>query len=769
MARPTHRSGNLPAEATSFIGRRRELAEIRKKLSTARLVSLVGPGGVGKTRLAIRIAAELRRGFRDGAWLVELANVQRPALVANAALAALQLRDQTATEPLALVLAHLRDKQLLLVLDNCEHVLEAAAQLLAQIIEGAPGVRVIATSREPLSVLGEHVLPVPPLELPSAEACQSLGQLQQNEAVVLFTERAVAASGTFTLTTSNEAAVIDICRRLDGVPLAIELAAVKTRVLSAEQIVDHLTDRFRLLTGGTRAALPRHQTLRTAIDWSYDLLAPGERMLLRRLCVFAGSFTLEDVESVCTSDELRAVDVLDLLSSVVDKSLVVKEDTKRDARYRLHETMREYAHLELREAGEEDAVELRCTEYYLSRCQRSAVDARYHLLQWLEWTDLEIENLRSVLRRCLNYGDFQRGLGLATCLGWYWVTRATTEGVRWLDELLAPDVHARAHAWTYLIRGFLAVLQGDANAARPALERAVIEARATGQLSALSEALSMASIAAHMAGDRTGARHLLDDAQTITNKTDDPADIVGLLQARTLAGFFAGDLDLVRSASSEGARISREVGDLYSLDMMLMNLGSAALIAGEVEESKPLFSEALGIARQLDDRVAQYYLLDALGCHAARSGQSRLAAQLFGAAETIRTGAGAKVIETLTPQLAQAEESTVAALGVAVFNAEFQAGRGLSRDAALRLALGESDHVDIGGSVSRGGELLGKREAEVAKLIAEGLSNKEIGARLFISQHTVDAHVRNIMNKLGFNTRAQIAAWVAAARTTTTP
>src|SRR5437588_1726211 len=287
VARPARRMGKLPAEATSFIGRRDELAELRGKLGTARLVSLVGPGGVGKARLAVRIGTDLERGFRDGAWLVELADIRDAGLVSNAVMLALDLRDQAATEPLPLLLAYLKDRQLLLLVDNCEHLLGGAAQLIAEVMRAAPGIRVIATSREPLSVDGEHVIPVPPLALPSGQQAESLEQLRQNEAVMLFTERAAAASGSFDLTESNRAAVVEVCRRLDGLPLAIELAAVRTRVLTVEQIRDRLNDRFGLLTGGGRAALPRHQTLRTTIDWSYELLTAAERALLRRLCVFA--------------------------------------------------------------------------------------------------------------------------------------------------------------------------------------------------------------------------------------------------------------------------------------------------------------------------------------------------------------------------------------------------------------------------------------------------------------------------------------------------
>jgi hypothetical protein len=256
VPRATHRAGNLPAEATTFVGRRAEFAEARRKLSATRLLSLVGPGGVGKTRLAIRIAADLVRGFSGGAWLAELAELHDPALLANALMAALDLRDQAA-EPRSLLLSYLRERELLLVVDNCEHLLEATARLIDEVVRAAPKVRVIATSREPLSVAGEHVLPVPPLELPSPDAAEPLAHLVQNEAVTLFVERAVAATGTFELSGANRAAVVDLCRRLDGLPLAIELAAVRTRALSPGQIRDRLSDRFGLLTGGSRAALPR--------------------------------------------------------------------------------------------------------------------------------------------------------------------------------------------------------------------------------------------------------------------------------------------------------------------------------------------------------------------------------------------------------------------------------------------------------------------------------------------------------------------------------
>jgi len=763
MSKPARRAGNLPAEATSFVGRRRELAELRKKLAGARLVSLIGPGGVGKSRLALRGATDLSRGFPAGAWWVELAEVREPALVANAVLAALDLRDQAGTEPIVLLLAHLRERQLLLVLDNCEHLLEATAALAAEVIRSTAGVRVIATSREPLSAPGEHVLPVPPLELPSTDAAEPLHRLRQNEAVMLFVDRAEAASGAFELTAANRGPVADLCRRLDGLPLAIELAAVRTRILTVEQILERLSDRFGLLTGGGRAALPRHKTLETAIDWSYELLSASEQTLLRRLCVFAGKFTLEDVEGVCTSDEVPADKALELLSSLVDKSLVIKEDARGVACHRLHETMREYAARKLRDAGEDDDVQERCTAYYSSTAQRLAPQARFRLPDWLAWMDLEIDNIRSVLRRCLVDSDSARGIQLATSLGWFWITRGTTEGVRWLDLLLASGPgYPETLGWSYFIRGFLAVLQGDWAAARPALEKAISASRQAAQQVQLANSLAMASIAENMAGDRSLAMRLLADADSMASELDDVPAKVGVLQARALNALFEGDSATLKLVSTEGARLSREVGDLYALHMMNLNLGGAALLAGDLQESKARYEESLRIAYRIDDRIGQYYLLAALAHHAAIGGRSKAAALLLGASEKIRIGAGATVMPAMSPIIAQAREAATAALGALTFEAELEAGMGLSRDSAVSMALGEPVHQGREVAKGAGVGLLAKREAEVARLVGDGLSNKQIGARLFISERTVDSHVRSILNKLGFNTRAQIAGWISS-------
>jgi predicted ATPase/DNA-binding CsgD family transcriptional regulator len=761
MARTSRRSGNLPADATTFVGRRQELAEVKRKLTTARLVSLVGPGGVGKTRLGIRIATDLARGFAHGAWLVELAEVRDGALVTNSVLAALDLRDQAGANPTEILGTYLQDRQLLLVLDNCEHLLDAAAQLVTEVLRSAPGVRVVTTSREPLQVSGEHVVPIPPLQLPMSDGEEPLGKLRQNEAVMLFIERAAAASGSFELTISNRASVVSICRRLDGLPLAIELAAVRTRSLGLEQILDRLSDRFALLTGGGRSALPRHQTLGMAIDWSYDLLTEVEQILSRRLCVFAGRFTLPDVEAVCTSHEGSAIDALAILSSLVDKSLVIKTDAGGVASYRLHETMREYSTAKLRDANEEELVKDRCLEHYRTTCLQLAEQARYRLVEWLTWADLEIDNIRAILLDCVARGDVARGLDVATSMRYYWVTHGTTESVRWLDQLLVSgEGSSTTLVRAYYLRGWLSLLKGDPAAGKLWIQRAITTARESDHRGLLSESLSLAATIHNVAGDADAAKRFLDEAEAMTPALHDYPATIELVLSRAVHAMLQGDMETAKAVSSEGVHLSRDAGDLYLIEAMLRNFGMVGMMTGDMNATKSGFVEALQVARRFDNRLAEYYGLACLGWHAANSGQSRAAARLLGAAEALAMQTGAQILAPGAQLLDRAKESTIAALGTSAFEDEFSAGKQLSREAALQLALGESGVVGTQPAEGTVAAPLAKRELEVGRLVAEGLSNKQIGARLFISDRTVAAHVSNIMNKLGLNSRAQIAVWM---------
>lgn len=756
MARPKRHLGNLPVEPTSFVGRRHDLAELKRRLTGARLVSLVGPGGVGKTRLALRAAGDLARGFKDGVWLVELAGLSDPALVAEAFLAAHDVRHQSAAKPLDVLLAHLKGKQELLVIDNCEHVLATVGGIISAVIRSSEGIRVLVTSREPLGIGGEHVAPVSPLALPAAGQIQP-ERLKLNEAVMLLVERARAASGSFELTSSNAAAVADLCRRLDGLPLAIELAAVRTRLLTTDQIVERLSDRFGLLTGGNQAALPRHQTLRTAIDWSHDLLSAEEQTLLRRLSIFAGRFRLEDAEAICTGTDPQRRATIDLMSSLLDKSLLVRDDGPAFSGYRMHETMREYARTKLDAAGETDVMVDRCIDHCLRTCRRAATDGS-RLPTWLALIEFEFENARWAFRQCLLQGEAPRATELAVSLGWYWITRATAEGVRWLDEVLASGGGtAHERAWGYLLRGYLAVLQGSADAAAPALERAVAAARESSQPIVQSSALSLAAIADNLAGDRAAAVRHLEEAGAAVGGPDDLGARLTFFQSQSLHAFFGGDMSEARSAAMEGARISRETGATTTLALMLVNLGFADLISGAVGESRVRFEEALTVAREVDDRISQYYALSGLACVATQLRPAKDAGLLMGVVERMGTETGVRLNPVFARAFDEAEKKLAAGVGSKKMEAQLAAGRALTRESAFALAMGET----VRPQPPAQDEVLGKRQAEVARLVAEGLSNKQIGERLFISEYTVDSHVRTILNKLGFNTRSQIAVWVA--------
>ena len=446
--------------------------------------------------------------------------------------------------------------------------------------------------------------------------------MRQNETVQLFVERAAAASGSFELTAANRGAVVELCRRLDGLPLGIELAAVRTRVLSAEQIRDRLGERFELLTGGSRAALPRHQTLRTTIEWSYDLLTRDERRLLSRLCVFAGRFALDDVAAVCGWDDLPPADVLDHLSSLLDKSLVMKQDVAGTACYRLHETMREYARLKLREAGDEVPVERRCMDYYRTRCQQFAVEGRHRLLEWLPWVELRIDTIRGVLRRTLDKDEVPAGTEIAIYLMRYWITRATTEGVRWLDELIAAGAATR-HPPRCVLRSWLprrpAGRSGGCRAGAGAV--CARSPRDGTTREPVPVAVDGVDRVPAWRGTASPSRRLLKEARLIADDLGDLGATLMLHQAQALNGLLDGDLAVVGPAAAEGARLSREAGDVYSLEMMLMNQALAAVMSGDLRECEQRSTEGLRIADQLDDRVAHCYLL--ARCGVLRGGLGR--------------------------------------------------------------------------------------------------------------------------------------------------
>ena len=463
--------GNLPAEPNSFVGRERDLEELALLLDAVRALTLCGPGGIGKTRLALRLAQEMVPGFPDGAWLVELADTTDPSLLPGRIASTIGIREE-ADSPLAETLIEaLRPRQLLLVLDTCEHIVDACAALVQQLLAGCPQLRLIATSREPLRVRGETVWRVPPLAVPAVPAGLSVSQLAEHEAMRLFAERAAAASPGFALSADNAAAVARLCQMLDGMPLAIELAAARVRALSIEQIAVRVADRFQLLATGDRTAPPRQQTLRAAVDWSYELLTEPEQILLRRLSVFAG-WNLEMAEEVCADEAIPADQVLDLLVALIDKSLVtLDKELDGHARYRLLDTIKEYAADRLAASGERPAIRQRHSAYLLRLLEDTV--ARAFVRGDPPWPErvamyrritVERPNYRAALSACLERGDVQEGLRLCCALRSQWIADGTvTEGSGWFDLFLGldgevpPIVRARA----LMLRAELAFEQQD--------------------------------------------------------------------------------------------------------------------------------------------------------------------------------------------------------------------------------------------------------------------------------------------------------------------
>jgi predicted ATPase/DNA-binding NarL/FixJ family response regulator len=610
----------LPEPLSSFVGRARELAEVAALLPTTRLLTLTGAGGCGKTRLALQVAAEWRDHQPGGVCLVDLAPLADPDLVPQAVAAALGIAE-TPTRPLLDTLAAaLRRRRLLLALDNCEHLLDACAEMAAALSRVCPGLRLLATSREPLGLPGEVAWPVPPLAEP--------------EAARLFAERAAAARPGFALTVVNAPAVAEICRRLDGLPLAIELAAARARALTVEQIAARLDDRFTLLNSGGRTALSRHRTLRAALDWSHDQLTAAEQAVLRRLAVFAGGWQLEAAEAICSGDGLAAADVLDLLMRLVDKSLALAEtdlEMGGEARYRLLETVRQYAAEKLAEAGEETAMRDHHAAWCLALAEVAAPRlVGVSLLPWLERLDAERDNLRAALAWLLER-DPAAGLRLAGGLRHFWLLRShVSEGRRWYDRLLprAPAPTA-ARVRALLGAAFIARLQRTYPAALAWGEEALALSRALGEARLIAEALHMVAAIHIIFGDGGLARSLLEEGVALCQAGEDRGNLSECLYYLGHLAQWKGEYNQARAYYEESLALGPSVGDFAHTGANHIYLGNVALFQGDDARAEVLLEEALARARRVGSPFGVSSALRSLGRVAAWRGDLGRAAGLL--------------------------------------------------------------------------------------------------------------------------------------------
>ena len=801
----------VPDEPNRFIGREGELASLRGALGRSRSLTLCGPGGIGKTRLAMRLLGTASPDYPDGVWVVELGDLWEPALIVSRMASLLGIDGEGGQPLLDTLAAALEPRQALVLLDNCEHLVDACAGMCQRLLTACPELRILATSQEPLRIPQESVWQVAPLSVPPAEL-PGLTALAGYEAVQLFAERAAAARPGFAVTERNATAVAAICRALDGVPLAIELAAARVNVLSAEQIASRLDDRFTLLGRADRTSPPRQRTLRATIDWSHDLLSPAEQVLLRRLSVFAG-WSLEMAEYVCADGRLPAEQIIDASAGLVDKSLVVVEpEVLGQARYRLLDSVRAYAAQRLAAAGEAGAVQARLRDYALRFTEQATAEAMGEIPA--DWTatvdvfrryDVDVGNLRQVLSWCVNTGDVTRGLRLCTAMCPVWIVRGhNAEGGEWLARFLAldhtglspavlgaaligraqlalPNDQASAQAWArqglelcrpagpraWAATALNLLAEVDLHAGRldgaaECAAEALATARAAGNAWNEGYALGTQGALAAMAGQLREAG-LGEAALAVMRGIDQQwgvaRTLLGLGALARLRGDPAGALDRYR----EALPVLREIDSRPDVARCLAGIGRIALDQGDLGTAREHLAESLRLSRLTGARIGVARGLEAFAALAGREGEAAVAVQLTGAASALRAAAGRP---PLAPQRIQRRLDAARSLGEDTVTALWRQGEELTAEAAVALALGTAAGTRPGGTVTplrriAAGSTLTPREQEITGLIARGYSNRAIAGELVISPATAARHVANILGKLGFTSRAQIAAWAA--------
>ena len=764
---------NLPSPLTSFIGRQLEIAEIKRLLATTRLVTLTGAGGSGKTRLAFQIGTDALHEYPDGVWAVEFAPLSDRDLVPQAAASALGIPEQPGRSLTESLVHYLRGRSALLLFDNCEHLVSACAALADDLLRGCPAVRIVATSREGLRVPGELTYLVPPLSLPDSNRPPQVESLMEHEATRLFAARAAFNRPGFAVTEGNASSVAHVCRRLDGMPLAIELAAARVRVLTVEQIAARLDDRFRLLTGGSRTALPRQQTLRAAMDWSYDLLAERERTLLRRLSVFAGGWTFEAAQTICPGDGVEAADYLDLLTSLVDKSLVLAEIRNGDSQYRLLETVRQYGRDKLHEAGESVAVQRRHLGWYLKLARRAEAELLGpQQVAWIERLDAEHDNLRVALEWSVAQArDADAGMRLAGALQWFWFIRGYwSEGRRWLEAALALKRKALSSGLIRAIHGAarLARFQGDYDRARALSEEGLaVSRRLEDREGRVSFLISLGAVELHQ-GDYARAAVAFEESLVLSRALGDKGLISTALTDLGVVARIEGDFERAEALLAESLALSRDVGGKWQIALSLHSLGMVAFRRSDYDRATGLYAESLVLATQVRDRWVVDDCLDGLAAVACARGHYEHAARMLGAADALRDLLGYRPLAAEQSDHDRCVATARVGLGDAAFATAWSEGRTMTPEQVIADALAVRERLAAKAkSATKPGQgrdvgVLTAREREVATLIAQGKTNREIAIILVITERTADTHVQHILNKLGVGSRAQIAGWAVA-------
>jgi predicted ATPase/DNA-binding CsgD family transcriptional regulator len=764
-ARPRH---NLPVELSSFVGREEDLPEVRRLLESDRLLTLTGPGGCGKTRLALAAASELVERFEDGVWMAELASLADPSLVPQAVASTLGVRERPRSSLTEALSDYLRTRNLLLILDNCEHLIDACAELAEEWLRTCPGLCVLATSREALGITGEIAWPVPSLSLPDLRRLPDIESLPRYESARLFLERAATVKPNFKLTEQNAPAVAQICYRLDGIPLAIELAAARTKMLSVGEISARLSDSFRLLTVGSRTAAPRQRTLHATMDWSHELLSQKERALFRRLSVFASGFTLEAAESVSAGEELHRDEVLELLSQLVDKSLVVAQERDGAARYRQLETIRQYGWERLEEAGEGDWVREQHAGYYLAVAEEADPGLKgERQVAWLEWLETEHDNLRVAMRWLLRRGESELVARLGWALWLFWGIRShLDEGRRSMERALSArgsvSMTASARAKALFVGGMMSNYQGEHLSAEPLVQESLRLFKELGDKVGTAYALSNVGYVALGRGRYRQAIAVIEEA------ADRFLEVGEKWGAAIEFGFLAvawrnqGDHERAKGLAERALTISREIGERQATTSALYTLAILAQAEGEDERAKDLFEEGLKLSAELGNEADVAHCLEGLASMYGAEGKIVRAARLWGAEEALLEKLE-DAVYTYVPDRALHRSRVAAAssqLDEAAWAAAWTEGRVMSPQQAVEYALEQESDPDPAAPESYLAGL-SAREVDVLRLVATGLTNAEVAERLFLSFRTVDWHLGSIYRKLEIHSRVEATRFAA--------
>jgi len=681
---------NLPQSVTSFIGRDGVIDEALDLIEGARVLTLVGPGGTGKTRLSIELARHLLGQFPDGVWQVELAPVTDPALVPQTVLAALSVQEVLGRPVTDIICDYARSRKLLLVLDNCEHLITACARFALTLTTNCQNVYIIATSREALDIQGEVLFRVPTLTLPPVTV-ETADELMQYEAAKLFVERAKASHPEFVLTADHVKSVADICRRLDGIPLALELAAARVKAMPVDQIASHLDQAFRLLTGGTRGSVPRHQTLREMVDWSYDLLTDTERTFFNRLSVFNGLFTLDAAQNVCSDANIDEWQVLDLLTELVDKSLVEYRDQGGEGRYVLLETMRQYGFEKLCGSGEDvDAGRSRHRDWFVGLSSKATIELRGpDQRRWLELLDAEYGNVRSALDWSLREQDADKALDMCTNMSLFWLIRGyMTEGIDWLEQSLKlPDAGQSIKRVGAL--NSLALLwhwHGNGARAKELSEEIITLSRPIGEKRFLSLALTMLAVLDMDNAEFEHAADYCEEGIVLAQEAGDNWTYLVALHFRGFLAMFRGDLDRAESVLTECIEIGRKFGDYLLVAHSTQGLAGTLLRKGDLDQAKALFLESLKDNEMLRYRRGMAESLDGLAQVSLRQGDAVRAAELFGAVEALQQAINIPRQLCDVPDYDRAVADVRAALSPVDFVDAWDRGRALSMEQAMAYA-----------------------------------------------------------------------------------